>query len=108
MPWSGRKRLPEADALLLRAYSIHKSTLHGPCGQPVDEAFDDDNEGMYEVIDDEATCYACAAWEQWRKANKDDDREPGSVEYLRHVKDSHGGKAVGQAELLAAYSLPRE
>lgn len=108
MPWSGRKRLPECDALLLHAYSIHKSSLHGPCGQPMDEAFDEGNEGQYEVIDDEATCFACAAWEQWRKANKGDDREPGALEYLRHVRDGHGGKSPSQADLLAGYSLPRE
>lgn len=102
-PWSGRKRLPECDALLLHAYSIHKAGLHKDCGHPLDESTDPANEDAYEVVDDEVTCYACAAWERWREATKDRDREPGALEWLRHVKDAHGGKAPTQADLLAGY-----
>lgn len=102
MPWAGRKRLPECDALLYHAYSLYKAGVHDQCGVPRSEGFDDANEGAYEVVDDEETCHACAAWERWRKDSTDKDRRPGMVPYLRHVKDGHGG--VSQADLLAGYS----
>lgn len=103
-PWSGRKRLPECDALLLHAYSIHKASIHRECGQPLEESTDPANEGAYEVIDSEKVCYACAAWDRWREVNKDADREPGALEWLVHDKDAHGAKGPTQADLLAGYS----
>lgn len=103
MPWAGRKKLPQADALLYHAYSIHKGGLHEACGMPRDEAFDPANEGAYEVVDDETTCFACKAWEQWRRDSEGRDREPGSLAHLRHTHNGADGQAVSQADLLAGY-----
>lgn len=103
LSWAGRKRLPEADALLYHAYSIYKAQIHEPCGQPLIESTDDANEDAYEIVDGESTCHACAAWDRWREDTKGRDRDPGSLAHLRFLKHEHGDPSESQAALLAAY-----
>lgn len=66
MPWRGQKQLPEADALLLHAYSLHKASLCPcGCGNPAEIALDPAAMGSAEVDADKKCAYR-AALEQWR------------------------------------------
>lgn len=76
MPWRGQKQLPEADALLLHAYSLHKASLCPcGCGHPAESALDPLAAGSVEV-DGTAVCAYRAALDEWR-SNEGKDAEPG-------------------------------
>jgi hypothetical protein len=78
VPWAGQKRLPEADALLLHAYAIHKASLCPcGCGFPAKITLDEDAEGCVE-IDDTARCAVRAALDEWESENRE-RREPGTL-----------------------------
>lgn len=77
LPWRGQKQLPEFDALLLHAYSIHKASLCPcGCGFPAKITLDEESEGAVEV-DDTGRCQVRAALDQWKKENP--DPEPGTL-----------------------------
>ena len=69
--WRGQKQLPEADALLLHAYSLHKAALCPcGCGHPADVALDPLAADAVEV-DDSTRCAFRAAIQQWQSESKD-------------------------------------
>ena len=66
VPWRGRKSLPEADALLLHAYSLYKASLCPcGCGFPRSMTLDPDADGSVEV-DDSTVCEVRRALDEWR------------------------------------------
>lgn len=79
MPWRGQKQLPEADALLLHAYSLYKASLCPcGCGFPADITLDPDADGSID-IDDSRRCAVQAALAEWRESQK--DAEPGTIPF---------------------------
>lgn len=69
----------EVDSLLASALTLHEAMLcPGGCGQYVDEAHDDVNDGAF-VIDDKLVCHACAAKDEWSRGDRP---EPGAIPRL--------------------------
>ena len=56
------------------ALTIHEDGLHS-CGHPRSLAFEDFNEGMFEMR--EAKCQACAAIDLYRRSQESRPHEPG-------------------------------
>lgn len=100
MPWGGRRRLPEADALLLHAYSLHKSGLCPACGGPLEECTDPGREWD---VDDLRVCHRTVAMEEWRK-QQGENRPAGVLPAV--VPVGAGGSRSSQAALVAALASP--
>jgi hypothetical protein len=66
------RRFTDTDRLLAVALTLHEDGLHR-CGHPRSLAFEDYNDGLFEIR--EEVCHACAVIEQ-HKVAKD---QPGSV-----------------------------
>lgn len=54
--------------------TLHEDGLHS-CGHPRGLAFEDFNEGIFEVR--EQVCQACAAMDVWRQQQDGKNRQPG-------------------------------
>ncbi|MDR6861978.1 hypothetical protein [Phycicoccus sp. 3266] len=76
--WTPQDR-QAAVALVEFENSIHT------CGHPQSESFDQAKSGFYEV-DDTLVCHACAALEEYRKANPQ-AAQPGQVLFIRDTSD---------------------
>ena len=64
VPWAGRRRLPEADALLLHAYALYRASRCPSCGGDVAECTDPGREWE---VDDGRTCYRTVVLDVWRE-----------------------------------------
>ncbi len=64
VPWAGRRRLPEADALLLHAYALYRASRCPSCGGDLAECTDPAREWE---VDDDRTCYRTVALDTWRE-----------------------------------------
>lgn len=71
VPWRGQKDLPEADALLWHAWSMHKGSLCPcGCGHPAKVALDPAARGSVDV-DDETVCAYREALDEWSAGRKE-------------------------------------
>lgn len=72
------------DRALVLAYRMYRDTLCR-CGEPKATAWHWDNEGFYEVDEDEdfVTCHACTALEQSANPDADPVRYPVNLRYTR-------------------------
>lgn len=97
MSWGGRKRLPEADARLLHAYSLYKAGLCPSCGGPLEECTDPEREWD---VDDSRTCYRTVALRGWERRQDEGAQRDGVLPAV--VPAGRGSTGLSQATLVAA------
>lgn len=84
--WTGAEWTAEDRALML-GYQLYESRIHHRCGQEKAKAFHPDNDGEYEVHDDDVlVCWACTAMDNY---GRDPNAKPNRYELLvvRDLRD---------------------
>lgn len=97
-PWT------DDDRKLMLAYRMYLDSLcPGGCGQPKRLAHHPDNDGWYEVDDEQVVvCHACTALEQAAKDGSSEQVKPVQFYVIRHDRDYSTRPLLDPDRLLSA------